>query len=431
MAEPAWSEGLTTSAARALEASGYQRLSDLAGAPLLDIGSIKGVGPRTIAVLAAALDAAGTPFTGVTEARRHWRGQARPGSQKWAGSGRRGAGASGKGASGRASGRASGKGGSGRSGAGLGEPVELEVDGRTVRLSSPNRVYFPEQGWTKLDVARYYLAVGEGILRATRDRPTMLHRFPEGLAGEKVYSKRVPRGAPAWVPTVRLDFPRYGLHADEVAPASVADIVWAVQMSTVEFHPWNVRSTDVDRPDEWRIDLDPMPDATFDDVRLVAAVARALLDELGMTGYPKTSGGSGLHVYVRIRPEWEFGDVRRAAWAFASEMAARLPDHATVAWWRKDRDPRHVFIDFNQNARDHTLAAAYSLRGVPAGTVSTPITWDELEDVDPRDFTLATVPGRFAELGDVAAGLDDAAFGLEELLERAARLEADTHLPDD
>nr|WP_238335842.1 non-homologous end-joining DNA ligase [Serinicoccus kebangsaanensis] len=307
--------------------------------------------------------------------------------------------------------------------------MHLDVDGRSVRVSSPNRVYFPERGWTKLDVARYYLAVGPGILRGLRDRPTMLHRFPDGLAGEKVYQKRLPKGAPDWVPTIRLHFPRFDQYADELAPATVADVVWAVQMSTVEFHPWNVRAADVDRPDEWRIDLDPMPEATFEDVRAVAGVCREVLDELGITGYPKTSGGSGLHVYVRIRPEWEFADVRRAAWGFASEVVSRIPQRATVEWWRKDRDPRHVFVDFNQNARDHTLAAAYSLRGLPQGTVSTPFAWDELDDIDPQDLTLATVPERFATIGDPHEAIDEQAFGLEPLLEWAERFEQDAEPP--
>lgn len=410
MDEPDWPQGLATPAVRALEAAGYHRVSDLAGAPLATIGALHGVGPKAVQLLSAALEEAGTPFTGVDEAYRQWRQQARPGADKWAGSGRRG-------------------GAPKVSRAELGAPVELDVDGRTVRVSSPRRVYFPERGWTKLDVVEYYRAVGPGILRALRDRPTMLQRFPEGLAGEKVYQKRLPKGAPAWVPTVRLHFPRYGQHADELAPASVADIVWAVQMSTVEFHPWNVRSADVDRPDEWRIDLDPMPEATFDDVRAVAGVAREVLDELGITGYPKTSGGHGMHVYVRIRPDWGFSDVRRAAWGFASEVVTRIPSRATVAWWRKDRDLRHVFIDFNQNARDHTLAAAYSLRGLPTGTVSAPFAWDELDDVAPQDLTLATVPARFATVGDPAAGIDDEAFGLETLLEWAERFETAAELP--
>ena len=305
------------------------------------------------------------------------------------------------------------------------DAVELEVGTRTVRLSSPGRVYFPEHGWTKLDVARYYLAVGDGILRALRERPTMLHRFPDGLTGPKVHQKRLPKGAPEWVETVELHFPRYGLTADELCPTELAEIVWAVQMSTVEFHPWNVRRADVDRPDEWRIDLDPGPAASFERVREVAAEARTLLGELGITGYPKTSGGNGVHVYVRIEPRWGFAEVRRAAWAFAREIERRRPDDVTTAWWRSERNPAHVFVDYNQNARDHTIAAAYSLRGVPAGTVSTPFTWSELDAVDPQAFTLATVPARFAELGDLHAAIDDAAFALDALLEAADREEHD------
>jgi len=303
--------------------------------------------------------------------------------------------------------------------------VELEVGERTVRLSSPDRVYFPERGWTKLDVANYYVSVGEGVLRALRERPTMLHRFPKGLAGEKVHQKRLPNGAPDWIETVELSFPRYGLTADELCPSEIAQIVWAVQMSTVEFHPWNVRRADVDRPDEWRIDLDPMPDATFDQVRRVAEASHEVLGELGITGYPKTSGGSGMHVYVRIVPEWTFADVRRAAWAFAREVERRLPEDVTTTWWRKDRDPRTVFVDYNQNARDHTMACAYSLRGVAEGTVSTPVTWEEVADVEPGDFTLATVPERFRRLGDMHASIDDESFRLDTLLEWAERDEKD------
>lgn len=299
--------------------------------------------------------------------------------------------------------------------------VELEVDGRTIRLSNPDRVYFPDHGWTKLDLAQYYLAVGPGIVRALRERPCMLHRFPDGLAGPKVHQKRIPAGAPPWVETVKLHFPRYNRTADELCVTELGSVIWAVQMSTVEFHPWNVRRADVDRPDEWRIDLDPMPDCDFARVRRVAGVVREVLDELGILGYPKTSGGNGLHVYVRIEPRWEFAEVRRAALAFATEVAQRAPDDATVTWWRKDRDPRHVFVDYNQNARDHTIAAAWSVRGVPAGTVSTPITWDEVDSVEPRDFTLATVPARYAALGDLHAGIDDTAYGLEQVLEWADR----------
>ncbi|HCE59845.1 MAG TPA: ATP-dependent DNA ligase [Janibacter terrae] len=306
-----------------------------------------------------------------------------------------------------------------------GEDVHLDVGGRDVRISSPDRVYFPERGETKLELAQYYLAVGEGILSALRERPTMLHRFPKGVAGAKVHQKRLPKGAPDWVETVRLHFPRYDLHADELCPTELAQIIWAVQMSTVELHPWNVRRADVDRPDEWRIDLDPMPDAPFERVRRVAGVVHEVLDELGVVGYPKTSGGSGLHVYVRVEPRWEFGEVRRAALAFAREVERRVPKDVTTTWWRKDRDPAAVFVDYNQNARDHTIAAAYSVRGNAAGTVSTPITWDEVPDVEPRDCTIATVPERYARLGDLHAAIDDLAHDLTPLLEWADRDEAE------
>jgi DNA ligase D-like protein (predicted polymerase) len=253
----------------------------------------------------------------------------------------------------------------------------------------------------------------------------MLHRFPKGVdAGGKVHQKRIPSGAPDWVPTVRVDFPS-GRHADELCVSDLADVIWAVQMSTVEFHPWNSRRADVERPDEWRIDLDPMPDCPLDSVRAVARVARDVLDELGAVGWPKTSGGAGLHIYVRIEPRWGFTDVRRAALAFAREVERRIPAHATTTWWRKDRPPDKVFVDYNQNARDHTIASAYSVRGVTSATVSTPIAWDEIDDVSPQELTIATVPARFARLGDLHRGIDDAPFSLERLLEWAAREESD------
>ncbi|GAA2855728.1 non-homologous end-joining DNA ligase [Pseudonocardia halophobica] len=312
-----------------------------------------------------------------------------------------------------------------------GDAVELEVGDRTVRLSSPERVYFAARGETKLDLARYYLAVGDGIVRALRERPCMLHRFPTGTDGEKVHQKRLPRGAPDWVRTVRVHFPRYNRHADELCVTHPADVVWAVQMSTVEFHPWNSRAADTESPDEWRIDLDPMPDASYADVRRVAHVAREVLDELGATGYPKTSGGKGMHVYVRIPPEHGFAEVRRAAHAFAREVERRC-SIVDLSWWRKDRDPKSIFVDYNQNARDHTIASAYSVRGTPEGRVSTPIRWDEIDSAEPGDFTIATVPARFAELGDLHAGIDDDAFRIEPLLEWADRDARDsgTDVPD-
>ena len=299
--------------------------------------------------------------------------------------------------------------------------VELSVGSRTVRISNPDRVYFSAHGETKLDLARYYMSVGDGIVRALRERPCMLHRFPRGVDGEKVHQKRLPKGAPPWVQTVTLYFPRFGRTADELCVTELASVIWAVQMSTVEFHPWNSRRADVESPDEWRIDLDPMPDCGLERVRRVAGAAHEVLDELGAVGWPKTSGGNGLHIYVRIPPRWGFGDVRRAALAFAREVERRVPDDATTTWWRKDRDPRKVFVDYNQNARDHTIASAYSVRGVKEATVSTPITWDEVDDVEPQDFTIRTVPERFERLGDLHAGIDDAVFSLDPLLEWADR----------
>jgi len=305
--------------------------------------------------------------------------------------------------------------------------VELEVGPHTVRVTNPDRVYFPKTGWTKLDLVNYYLSVGAGIVRALYERPCMMHRFPEGLAGDKVHQKRVPHGAPPWLETVRVTFPRWNRTADELCVTELASVIWAVQMSTVEFHPWNSRRADTEVPDEWRIDLDPMPLCDFATVRRVAHVAQEVLADLGATGFPKTSGGKGLHIYVRIVPEWGFQDVRRAALAFAREVERRAGGDVTTTWWRKDREPDVVFVDYNQNARDHTIASAYSVRGVPDGTVSTPILWDEIDDVVPGDFTIATVPPRFAERGDLHAAIDDTAYRLDQLLEWAERDERAGH----
>ena len=303
--------------------------------------------------------------------------------------------------------------------------VELEVEGRTVRVSNPARVYFPARGETKLDLVEYYLAVGDGIVNALFERPCMLHRYPTGVTGEKVHQKRLPAGAPPWMETVRVHFPRWNRTADELCVTELAQVVWAVQMSTVEFHPWNSRRADTESPDEWRIDLDPGPACDYATVRRVAHVAHEVLDELGAVGYPKTSGGDGMHVYVRIKPEHGFKDVRRAALAFAREVERRTPEEVTTTWWRKDRDPARLFVDYNQNARDHTIAAAYSVRGNPEATVSTPIRWEEVDDAEPGDFTIATVPGRYADLGDLHADIDDHPFDLTSLLEWAARDEAE------
>ncbi|HEX4687842.1 MAG TPA: non-homologous end-joining DNA ligase [Nocardioides sp.] len=310
-------------------------------------------------------------------------------------------------------------------GSGKSPALDLEVGDRDVRITNPDRVYFPATGATKLDLVRYYLAVGDGIVNALRERPCMLHRFPTGVDGEKVHQKRLPAGAPPWVETVRVFFPRFSRTADELCVTELASVIWAVQMSTVEFHPWNSRRADTEKPDEWRIDLDPMPLCDFGRVRQVAQAAREVLDELGATGWPKTSGGKGLHIYVRIEPSWGFQDVRRAALAFAREVERRAPDVVTTAWWRRDRDPRALFIDYNQNARDHTIASAYSVRGNAIGTVSTPVAWSEIDDVLPDDFTIATVPARYAEMGDLHAGIDDAVFDLGKLLAWADRDERD------
>ncbi len=299
--------------------------------------------------------------------------------------------------------------------------AELQVADRVVKLTNPDRVYFPARGETKLDLARYYLSVGPGIVNALRERPCMLHRFPTGVDGEKVHQKRLPKGAPDWVQTVQIHFPRFDRTADELCVTELASVIWAVQMSTVEFHPWNSRRADVEHPDEWRIDIDPMPDCTLERVKRVAHVVHGLLDELGAEGFPKTSGGSGLHVYVRIPPRWSFGELRRAALAFAREVERRAPADATTIWWRKDRDPSKVFVDFNQNARDHTIACAYSVRGVPDARVSTPFSWSELDALKPAEFTIATVPQRFAAIGDLHARIDETSFDISVLLEWADR----------
>ncbi|ANH39442.1 Putative DNA ligase-like protein [Nocardioides dokdonensis FR1436] len=308
--------------------------------------------------------------------------------------------------------------------------VEIEVDDRVVRVSNPDRVYFPEIGATKLDLVEYYLAVGPGIVNALWERPCMLHRFPKGLDGPKVHQKRLPKGAPDWVETVRLHFPRWDRTADELCVTELASVIWAVQMSTVELHPWNSRRADTEKPDEWRIDLDPGPESDYATVRRVAHVVHEVLDELGAVGYPKTSGSKGLHVYVRVPAEHGFTEVRRAALAFAREVERRSGD-VTTTWWTKDRDPAAVFVDYNQNARDHTIAAAYSVRGVPDARVSTPVRWEEIDDADPRDFTIRTVPQRFAELGDLHEGIDEHPFDLAPLLEWAERDDIDVDVDAD
>ncbi|MGM1059939.1 non-homologous end-joining DNA ligase [Saccharothrix sp. Mg75] len=297
----------------------------------------------------------------------------------------------------------------------MAEAVELTVGERAVRVSNPNKVYFPERGITKLQVVEYYLAVAEPLLRVLRDRPTTLKRYVDGVTGEAFYQKRLPKGAPEWVGTARVRFPS-GRPADEVCPTEPAVLAWAANLGTFDFHPWPVRRADTDRPDELRVDLDPQPGTDFRDAVEVALVLREVLDELGMTGYPKTSGGRGVHVAVRVRPEWDFVDVRHAVIALAREVERRVPDRATTSWWKEERGER-VFLDFNQAARDRTIASAWSVRGTPRATVSTPVTWERLSTVDPDDFDVLTVPGYLAEHGDPHAGLDGEAFGLEALLD--------------
>src|SRR5690242_16783902 len=293
--------------------------------------------------------------------------------------------------------------------------VELDVGGRAVRVSNPDKVYFPGSGHTKLDLVQYYLSVEDGIVRALYERPTQLRRFPGGVEGEAIYQKRVPEKRPDWIETARVTFPS-GRHADELCVTEVAQVAWAANLAVVDFHPWPSRRADVDRPDELRIDVDPQPGTTFADGKRVAAVVRETLGGIGYTGWPKTSGNRGIHIACRIEPLWEFPVVRRAALAFAREIERRVPALVTTAWWKEERGAK-VFIDYNQNARDRTIASAYSARARRDAAVSAPVTWDELPDVETEDFTLGTMPARFRNLGDVHATIDDAVCDLRVLLE--------------
>ncbi len=299
--------------------------------------------------------------------------------------------------------------------------IELDVGGRVVKVTNPDKVLFPARQETKRDLVEYYLSVGDGIVRALYERPTQLRRFPDGVEGEMIYQKRVPEKRPEWVEAARVTFPS-GRHADELCVTEVAQVAWAANLAVVDFHPWPSRRADVDKPDELRIDIDPQPGTSFEDGKRVAAVVRETLDEMGWTGWPKTSGNRGIHVACRIEPKWDFPVVRRCALAFAREVERRS-DLVTTAWWKEERGER-VFIDYNQNARDRTIASAYSVRGRPDATVSAPVTWDELPEVETEDFTLATMPARFAKLGDVQAGIDDAVCDLNVLLEWVEREEA-------
>ncbi|MEX5709325.1 non-homologous end-joining DNA ligase [Parafrankia sp. FMc6] len=307
-----------------------------------------------------------------------------------------------------------------------GEPVELVVGDQSVRVTNPDRVYFPEAGVTKIELVRYYIAIADGLVRALHLRPTTLERWPggvvegaqltqrDGAPGDAFYQKRVPKNAPSYVETARIMFPS-GRTADEICVTEPAVVAWAANLGTITFHPWPVRRGDVDHPDELRIDLDPQPGTDFADAVTVATETHALLDELGWVGWPKTSGGRGVHVYVRLQPRWTFTEVRQAAIALARELERRRPDLVTTAWWKEQRGEK-VFVDFNQNARDRTIASAYSARARAWAPVSTPLGWDELADAEPRDFTVRTVPERFARLGDRWAGIDETAHDLTPLL---------------
>ncbi|HWL91402.1 MAG TPA: DNA polymerase domain-containing protein [Actinomycetota bacterium] len=297
----------------------------------------------------------------------------------------------------------------------------LEVAGRDVRVTNPDKVYFPDAPGgpiTKLELVRFWIEVADAALVGCRHRPTTLHRFPDGAGAEGFYQKRLPKGAPPWVETTLITFPS-GRTANMPVMADAAHLAWASTLGCLEINPWPVRASDVDHPDELRMDLDPMPGVPFAQVREVAMVARDVLEEHGLVAFPKTSGKKGIHVYARIRPEWDFTEVRRAALALAREVERRLPDLATTKWWKEER--HGVFLDYNQNARDRTVASAYSVRPVPDARVSTPVTWDEVPEVEPEAFTLRTVPDRLREAGDPGAQIDEDAGTLASVFELSDR----------
>jgi bifunctional non-homologous end joining protein LigD len=298
----------------------------------------------------------------------------------------------------------------------------LTVAGREIAVSNPGKVLFPQAGYTKLDLVRYYLAVSDGAMRAAGGRPNVLVRYPNGIEGEFFYQKRAPQSRPAWVEVVALRFPS-GRSAEEVVPRDAATLAWMANLACLELHPHPVRADDLDHPDELRVDLDPVPGVTWTQIREVAQVVRATLADFGLVGWPKTSGSRGMHVYVRIERTWPFDQVRRAALALAREVERRAPSLATSKWWKEER--HGVFLDYNQNAKDRTVAGAYSVRPTPDARVSAPLAWDEIDSCDPRDFTLETMPSRFAELGDRHAAIDERQCSLAPLLELSAQQERD------
>lgn len=290
----------------------------------------------------------------------------------------------------------------------------LAVAGREVAISNPGKVLFRKPRHTKLDLARYYVTVAEGALRGAGGRPNMLVRYPDGIDGEFFYQKRAPKSRPPWIEVVELSFPS-GRTADEVVPRDAAALAWLANLACLELHPHPVRAEDLEHPDELRVDLDPVPGVEWSQVQGVARVVQAALADLKLVGWPKTSGKRGMHVYVRIEQRWTFDEVRRAALALAREVERRAPKLATSKWWKEER--HGVFVDYNQNAKDRTVAAAYSVRPTPEATVSAPLAWDEVADCEPSDFTLATMQKRFKALGDRHAGIDDAAGSIDRLLE--------------
>jgi bifunctional non-homologous end joining protein LigD len=303
-----------------------------------------------------------------------------------------------------------------------GEPELVVVDGREISISNPSKVLFPQPGYTKLDLVRYYLAVADGALRGAGGRPNMLVRYPNGIGDEFFYQKRAPASRPPWIEVVSLRFPS-GRSADEVVPRDAAALAWLANLACLELHPHPVRADDLEHPDELRVDLDPVPGVQWDQVREVAHVAEAVLKDYGLVGWPKTSGSRGMHVNVRIERRWSFDEVRRAALALAREVERRAPAIATSKWWKEER--HGVFVDYNQNAKDRTVASAYSVRPKPGAPVSAPLSWDEVQSAEPADFTLATMPARFARVGDRHKDIDLQPGSLERLLELSAQHQRD------
>ena len=300
------------------------------------------------------------------------------------------------------------------------EKETLTVAGREIAISNPRKVLFPQPRYTKLDLARYYLAVADGALRGAAGRPNVLVRYPDGIDGEFFYQKRAPRSRPSWVDVVALRFPS-GRSAEEVVPHDAATLMWMANLACLELHPHPVRASDLDHPDELRVDLDPVPGIGWPQIREVARVVQATLTDFGLVGWPKTSGSRGMHVYVRIEQRWAFDQVRRAALAIAREVERRAPSLATSKWWKEER--HGVFLDYNQNAKDRTIASAYSVRPTPEARVSAPLAWDEIDSCEPADFTLATMPARFREVGDRHAAIDEHPCSIERVLELSAQQE--------